>query len=323
MNNWNRIYKPIVVLTVICIVITGALAVTNSVTAPIIAAANERAQNEALYAMLPEADGFTRAEGEWSNVSAVYVANNGAGMVVTSTGNGKNGAITVMTAFAGGTIKEIKIMDHAEDAGIGTKATDDASYLAQFAGKEAQPLTLGTDINAVATATLSSRGILDAVNNGILAFNAVNGTEVEIPTVEVDPAVLEAWQQTGLEMLSGASSLTPAAGAWSGVSVVLQADNGGYVIASTGSGIGGDVTVLTAISGGSIVEVRVVSHGETPGYGEPLCAPGSDFCQQFAGKSAQTLALGSDINAVSGATITSTAITNAVNSAVAAYNEIA
>ena len=34
MSNWNKVFKPIVVLCVICIVITGALAATNSATAP-------------------------------------------------------------------------------------------------------------------------------------------------------------------------------------------------------------------------------------------------------------------------------------------------
>ena len=34
MNNWNRIGKPIVVLSLICVIVTGALAATNEVTAP-------------------------------------------------------------------------------------------------------------------------------------------------------------------------------------------------------------------------------------------------------------------------------------------------
>ena len=34
MSNWNKVFKPIVVLCVICIIITGALAVTNQATAP-------------------------------------------------------------------------------------------------------------------------------------------------------------------------------------------------------------------------------------------------------------------------------------------------
>ena len=33
MNNWNRIGKPIVVLSLICVFVTAALAVTNEVTA--------------------------------------------------------------------------------------------------------------------------------------------------------------------------------------------------------------------------------------------------------------------------------------------------
>ena len=32
MSNWNKIGKPIVVLCLICVVITGALAATNTVS---------------------------------------------------------------------------------------------------------------------------------------------------------------------------------------------------------------------------------------------------------------------------------------------------
>ena len=64
MSNWNKIFKPIVVLCAICIVITGALAATNSVTAPIITAATIAAENAARTELLPEAEGaFTAVEG--------------------------------------------------------------------------------------------------------------------------------------------------------------------------------------------------------------------------------------------------------------------
>ena len=42
MSNWNKIGKPIVVLCLICVVITGALAATNSATAPVIKAAEDQ-----------------------------------------------------------------------------------------------------------------------------------------------------------------------------------------------------------------------------------------------------------------------------------------
>ena len=47
MSNWNRVFKPIVVLVVICIIVTGALAATNKVTKPIIDEATRVAQEQA------------------------------------------------------------------------------------------------------------------------------------------------------------------------------------------------------------------------------------------------------------------------------------
>ena len=75
MNNWNRIWKPIVVLSVICVVVTAALAATNEVTAPIIEAARIEAENAARLQVLPEADDFTEVPGiAVDGVSAVYEA---------------------------------------------------------------------------------------------------------------------------------------------------------------------------------------------------------------------------------------------------------
>ena len=46
MSNWNKIFKPIVVLCVICIVVTGALAATNGVT---FAAIDPKRADEKMY----------------------------------------------------------------------------------------------------------------------------------------------------------------------------------------------------------------------------------------------------------------------------------
>ena len=61
MNNWNRMFKPIVVLGLICVIVTGALAATNSVTAPIIEEATRLAQETARQELLPEALRRSRA----------------------------------------------------------------------------------------------------------------------------------------------------------------------------------------------------------------------------------------------------------------------
>ena len=175
MSNWNKIFKPIVVLCVICIVMTGALAATNGVTAPIIEAATIAAQNAARTELLPEADNFTKVEGlNVANVVEAYTADNGTGVVVTSIGKGYGGEVTVMTAFTpDGTIKQLKVTSQAETQGLGTKVTTDSSYWARYEGLEAKTLTLGTDVDAMTGATISSKALISAVNAAIDGYNAI------------------------------------------------------------------------------------------------------------------------------------------------------
>ena len=107
MSSWNRVLKPIVVLVVICIVVTGALAATNEVTAPIIEEATRLAEEKARTELLPEADGFEEITGvDVDNVSAVYRSTNDVGVVITSSAKGYGGDVVVMTAInPDGTIK--------------------------------------------------------------------------------------------------------------------------------------------------------------------------------------------------------------------------
>ena len=176
MSNWNRVFKPIVVLCVICIVITGALAATNSATAPIIAEAKAAAEKAARSELLPEADDFTEiTDVAVENVTAVFKANNDTGYVITSTAKGYGGTMTVMVAFTPEkTIKQIKVTEQGETQGIGSNVSKGKGYWANYAGKPAgKELVLGVDVDAYATATISSRALNSAVNSAINAYNAI------------------------------------------------------------------------------------------------------------------------------------------------------
>ena len=176
MSNWNKIFKPIVVLCVICIAITGSLAATNKVTAPIIEAARIEAERLARIELLPEADDFTPVEGiAVDNVTAVYAANNGAGYVITSTAKGYGGTMTVMTAFGpDGTIKQLKVTESAETQGIGSNVSTKKDYWDKYAGLDGtKELVLNTDVDAYSGATISSRALNSAVNSAIAAYNAI------------------------------------------------------------------------------------------------------------------------------------------------------
>ena len=173
MSNWNKVFKPIVVLCVICVVITGALAFTNGITAPIIEEATRVAQEKARTELLPEADGFTPVEITAANVTDVYQANNGVGTVITCNSKGYGGTITVMVAFnTDDTIKQIKITEQAETAGLGSKIQSEASFAESFAGLPAEDFEV-TDINAISGATISSKAVTAAVNAAIDAYNMI------------------------------------------------------------------------------------------------------------------------------------------------------
>jgi len=170
MSNWNKIFKPVVVLCAICIVITGALAATNNVTAPIIEAATIAAQEAARTELLPEATGFTKADVTAENVSDVYVSDNGVGAVITCNAKGYGGNITVMVAFnPDDTVKQIKITEQAETAGLGAKIASDKVFQDSFIGLPAEDFEV-TDISAISGATISSKAVTAAVNAAIDAY---------------------------------------------------------------------------------------------------------------------------------------------------------
>ncbi len=104
----------------------------------------------------------------------------------------------------------------------------------------------------------------------------------------------------------------------------------GYVFESSAKGYGGDVAVMTGISAdGDITGVVILSHGETPGLGAN--AEKEEFREQYKQTvpnsgielvKYQTPGEG-QIEAMTGATITSTAVTNAVNQAIEMYHTVA
>ena len=173
MSNWNRVFKPIVVLVVICIIVTGALAATNKVTKPIIDEAIRVAQEQARKELLPDADNFTKVEGvAVENVSDIYTADNGVGTVITCSAKGYGGTVTVMVAFnPDDTIKQIKVTEAAETKGIGSNVATD-SFLAQFDGMDGtQNITLGQGYDAYSGATISSKALFAAINDCINCYN--------------------------------------------------------------------------------------------------------------------------------------------------------
>jgi electron transport complex protein RnfG len=174
---------PTVVLLLICLVISAALACTYQVTAPQIEKINKEMADAARMEVLPEADSFTPATGDMpEGVTEYYVADNGAGVVVTTQNKSFGGTITVMVGFdADGAITGVTVTDHSDTPGLGTKAQDAAYLAAQYNGKtdtdNADNIKKDSGIDQVTGATVSSNAIYGCVNYAIAAFNEMGGVQ--------------------------------------------------------------------------------------------------------------------------------------------------
>ena len=175
--------------------------------------------------------------------------------VKTATAAGYDGnEITVNVTDENGVITSLTVDASTQTPGLGQKCAEEA-FTSQFVGKSA-PLTLGEGIDAVASATITSQAIVDAVNS----------LYAEAPA-KVLTTKVKGWHE--------------------GVAVTVEIDKN---------------HVITALT--------VDASGEFYALGGK-CADEA-FTSQFIGKSAP-LTLGVDIDAVTGATLTSQAVVDAVN----------
>ena len=200
--------------------------------------------------------------------------------VKTATTAGYDGnEITVNVTDENGVITSLTVDASTQTAGLGQKCAEEA-FTSQFVGKSA-PLTLGEGIDAVASATITSQAVVEAVNSLYAAAEPVE-EPTEAPVATEAPAATEAPM-----VLENAKTAT---------------------IAGFG---GAEITVQVTDENGVITALVVDASSQTAGFGQK-CAEEA-FTSQFVGKSAP-LTLGEGIDAVASATITSQAVVDAVNS---------
>ena len=165
---------PIVVLVLICAIMSGLLAATNNITAPIIEEAERKANEAARLEVMPNATGFEEVvvDGELpASVTGVYKATNDVGYVFSLTTTGYGGKNTLkMTVGIGmdGKITDTKVLSHSETAGLGSKITTDA-FKSQFPGKDA-----GLEgVDNISGATFSSNYYRAAIADAYTAYGLV------------------------------------------------------------------------------------------------------------------------------------------------------
>ncbi|MBR2717872.1 MAG: FMN-binding protein [Clostridia bacterium] len=241
----------------------------------------------------------------------------------TAAAPGFNGADVGVTAVlnADGTIAELAF-DLSQQLPPVCDLCDTEAFKANFVGKKG-PFE-GVDV--VTGATFTSEGIIAALNK-IYAE--------EQPAAEAPATVIAEGENATLAVKAdGAAIVTPNEGFTGEVDVKVSVEDGKVTagefvapvaaepapvdnIIGVAQGYQSEVNVgITLAEDGSIASLSIGSADETPGFGT-RCAENEAFINQFIGKKAP-LAIGEGIDALSGATVTSTAVVEAINTALAA-----
>ena len=159
--------------------------------------------------------------------------------------------------------------------------------------------------------------VITAVVAAALAgVNAVTAPRIAAITAQKTQDAIEAVLPGGGEKLDSFTDDT-------GLVRNVYTSDTGYAIEVTPAGFDGQITMMVGISNeGKVLGIDIISHTETAGLGAVAAAKtsaGESFRNQFAGADS-ALAVSKDggtIDAITGATITSRAVTAGVNAALA------
>lgn len=173
-----------VILFAITAVAAAILATVNGFTAPVIAENNKKTQEAAMKAVLPEASEFEEVEftpEENSTVTEIYRGGD-AGVVVTVNPNGYGGAISMVVGIDNEyKVTGVEIISQSETAGLGSNCTKE-EFKSQFLGKTSDITVVksgasGNQIDAISSATITSKAVTKGVNEAISTVKSMRGGE--------------------------------------------------------------------------------------------------------------------------------------------------
>ena len=179
--NVAELIKTGVILFLITALSAALLAYVNGFTAPLIAKNDEEKTQDAMRAVLPEADSFEKLDvpsevaalSDKDEITDIYKAKNSEGAdcgvcVITNTSGYDVGIVTVTGVDADMKVAGVEITAMKETPGLGAKAAD-SSFREQYSGKSGEVMVSKTSaddthIQAISGATKTSNGVTRGVN---------------------------------------------------------------------------------------------------------------------------------------------------------------
>lgn len=175
MKNTQEIRKSIVVLVVICLLTSAALAVVNHFTAPVSAANAAAREQQARLDAVPEAASFEPIELALPDgVVGAYTALDASGTplsyLFTVEGKGFGGTIQVLCVIGSdGLIRTCRTMDVSSETTTLGGQTASESYTDQYTGQDASL----SGVSAISGATITSTAYRGCVETAFEAFELV------------------------------------------------------------------------------------------------------------------------------------------------------
>jgi Na+-translocating ferredoxin:NAD+ oxidoreductase subunit G len=181
----GEMIKMVAVLTVLSVVSGGGLSWLKDLTGPKIEnQVMNLVKGPAIREMLKDADNdpvedrFKIKDGEAERNIFVGVFDGSPNtVVIESTANGFADKVGMVVAIdmADSTLRGVAVTTHKETPGLGARAKDDPSFVAQFTGK---PLTIpikvsqdGGNISAMSGSTVTSRAVCVGVTKAIETYD--------------------------------------------------------------------------------------------------------------------------------------------------------
>ena len=215
------------------------------------------------------------------------------GTAVEETEQGFGGTVTVKATLDGSTVQALTVETPDETPGLGQRASEE-DFTSQFIGKEG-PFTFGENgIDALSGATVTSNAVLKALNRAITGEDAAEPAEE--PKAEVKEELV---QETTEDPKAEESAAEPEAA--------------GTTVEETVQGFGGEVTIKATLDGKTVKALSIDTPNETPGLGQK--ASEEAFTSQFIGKEGPFTYGENGVEAITGATVTSTAVLEGLNKA--------
>ena len=173
----KAILIPTISLFLICAVVTAVLALTNNVTADKIKANEQASKEQSMQNVVPDAVSFEEVEKD-----VLYKGLDDSGKVVgyaiSTAVQGYGGQVKVMTGIADDEIIGVDVYyNDDETPGLG-KNTSNESFCSQYKGLKtdseihvSKDSADGQTVDAVTSATISSRAVTTAVNDAVAIYN--------------------------------------------------------------------------------------------------------------------------------------------------------